>query len=88
VVSRTVRHQRLLRQSTGNGKTFPLGPASDPEFAWVDTGDRAYRAESEIRHRRVKDIIIKAAAIFIRTKSKSSPGAPQEYAKAASWHLV
>jgi fatty-acyl-CoA synthase len=40
---------------------LPLGPASDDgEFAWVDSGDRAYRADGEIYVTgRVKDIIIK-----------------------------
>jgi fatty-acyl-CoA synthase len=42
-------------------KLLPLGPASSPdEFAWVDSGDRAYRADGEIYVTgRVKDIIIK-----------------------------
>jgi fatty-acyl-CoA synthase len=42
-------------------KLLPLGPASDPnDFAWVDSGDRAYRADGEIYVTgRVKDIIIK-----------------------------
>jgi fatty-acyl-CoA synthase len=42
-------------------KLLPLGPpASAGEFAWVDSGDRAYRADSEIYVTgRVKDIIIK-----------------------------
>lgn len=39
---------------------FPVGPARPGEFPWVDTGDRAYRAEGEIFVTgRVKDIIIK-----------------------------
>ena len=41
-------------------KLFPLGPAKDGEFAWVNSGDRAYRADGEIYVTgRVKDIIIK-----------------------------
>ncbi len=41
-------------------KLFPIGPAKDGEFAWVNSGDRAYRAEGEIYVTgRVKDIIIK-----------------------------
>jgi fatty-acyl-CoA synthase len=42
-------------------KLLPLGPASAPgDFAWVDSGDRAYRADGEIYVTgRVKDIIIK-----------------------------
>jgi acyl carrier protein len=41
-------------------KLFPRGPASHGEFAWVDTGDRAYRADGEIFVTgRLKDIIIK-----------------------------
>jgi 1-acyl-sn-glycerol-3-phosphate acyltransferase len=41
-------------------KLFPLDPAGDGEFAWVNTGDRGYRAEGEIFVTgRVKDIIIK-----------------------------
>ena len=41
-------------------KLFPLGPARDREFAWVNTGDRAYCADNEIFVTgRVKDIIIK-----------------------------
>ena len=40
---------------------FPMGPAaSDGEYAWVNSGDRAYRADGEIYVTgRVKDIIIK-----------------------------
>lgn len=39
---------------------FPTGPVTDSEIAWVNTGDRAYRAEGEIFVTgRVKDIIIK-----------------------------
>jgi len=39
---------------------FPLGPAPDGEYAWVNSGDRAYRADGEIFVTgRVKDIIIK-----------------------------
>src|SRR5712671_642529 len=40
---------------------LPLGPATGPgEFAWVNSGDRAYRADGEIYVTgRVKDIIIK-----------------------------
>ncbi|MGH9743647.1 MAG: AMP-binding protein, partial [Candidatus Acidiferrum sp.] len=42
-------------------KLLPLGPAAgDGEYAWVNSGDRAYRAEGEIFVTgRVKDIIIK-----------------------------
>jgi len=41
-------------------KLFPAGPSAADEYAWVDTGDRAYRAEGEIFVTgRVKDIIIK-----------------------------
>jgi fatty-acyl-CoA synthase len=42
-------------------KLLPLGPStSASEFAWVDSGDRAYRAGGEIYVTgRVKDIIIK-----------------------------
>ncbi|MHB8502330.1 MAG: AMP-binding protein [Candidatus Acidiferrales bacterium] len=42
-------------------KLFPMGPAaSDGEYAWVNSGDRAYRADGEIYVTgRVKDIIIK-----------------------------
>jgi len=42
-------------------KLLPLGPASDDgEYAWVNSGDRAYRADGEIYVTgRVKDIIIK-----------------------------
>jgi fatty-acyl-CoA synthase len=42
-------------------KLLPLGPpAKTGEFAWVDSGDRAYRADGEIYVTgRVKDIIIK-----------------------------
>ena len=39
---------------------FPRGPAKDGSFAWVNSGDRAYRADGEIYVTgRVKDIIIK-----------------------------
>ena len=41
-------------------KLFPAGQAADGDFAWVNSGDRAYRAEGEIFVTgRVKDIIIK-----------------------------
>ncbi|MBS1840602.1 MAG: AMP-binding protein [Acidobacteria bacterium] len=41
-------------------KLFPQGPAREGEFAWVNSGDRAYRADDEIFVTgRVKDIIIK-----------------------------
>ena len=42
-------------------KLLPLGPStSDDEFPWVNSGDRAYRADGEIYVTgRVKDIIIK-----------------------------
>jgi fatty-acyl-CoA synthase len=42
-------------------KLLPLGRPADPgEFAWVDSGDRAYRADGEVYVTgRVKDIIIK-----------------------------
>jgi 1-acyl-sn-glycerol-3-phosphate acyltransferase len=42
-------------------KLLPMGPAaSDGEYAWVNSGDRAYRADGEIYVTgRVKDIIIK-----------------------------
>jgi 1-acyl-sn-glycerol-3-phosphate acyltransferase len=41
-------------------KLFPAGEPSPGEFAWVNSGDRAYRAEGEIFVTgRVKDIIIK-----------------------------
>ncbi len=41
-------------------KLFPLGAAADGEFSWVNSGDRAYRADGEIYVTgRVKDIIIK-----------------------------
>jgi 1-acyl-sn-glycerol-3-phosphate acyltransferase len=39
---------------------FPTGAGSKGELAWVDTGDRAYRADGEVFVTgRVKDIIIK-----------------------------
>jgi 1-acyl-sn-glycerol-3-phosphate acyltransferase len=41
-------------------KLFPEGPIASGEFPWVNSGDRAYRAEGEIFVTgRVKDIIIK-----------------------------
>jgi 1-acyl-sn-glycerol-3-phosphate acyltransferase len=41
-------------------KLFPAGAGASGEFSWIDTGDRAYRAEEEIFVTgRVKDIIIK-----------------------------
>jgi fatty-acyl-CoA synthase len=41
-------------------KMLPLGTSTTEEFAWVDSGDRAYRADGEIYVTgRVKDIIIK-----------------------------
>jgi 1-acyl-sn-glycerol-3-phosphate acyltransferase len=48
--------------SEATEKLFPAGQAtSEEEFAWVNSGDRAYRAEGEIYVTgRVKDIIIKS----------------------------
>ena len=41
-------------------KLFPQGPAAAGEYAWVNSGDRAYQADGEIYVTgRVKDIIIK-----------------------------
>jgi len=43
-----------------SAKLLPRGPASEGEYAWVNSGDRAYVAEGEIYVTgRVKDIIIK-----------------------------
>ncbi len=55
---------------------LPLGQATgEGEYAWVNSGDRGYRADGEIYVTgRVKDIII-----------KNSRRAPKEFAKAASW---
>jgi fatty-acyl-CoA synthase len=49
------------RNAPATEKLLPFGPASNEgEFAWVDSGDRAYRAGGEIFVTgRVKDIIIK-----------------------------
>ncbi len=49
------------RNAAATKELFPVGQAaSDGEFAWVDSGDRAYRADGEIYVTgRVKDIIIK-----------------------------
>ena len=49
------------RNSQATEALLPLGPAAGPgEYAWVDSGDRAYRADGEIYVTgRVKDIIIK-----------------------------
>jgi len=49
------------RNEAATEALLPLGPATDEgEYAWVDSGDRAYRADGEIYVTgRVKDIIIK-----------------------------
>jgi len=49
------------RNSKATETLLPRGPATDPgEYAWINTGDRAYRADGEIYVTgRVKDIIIK-----------------------------
>jgi len=49
------------QNSTATEKLLPQGPAApSEEFAWIDSGDRAYRADGEIYVTgRVKDIIIK-----------------------------
>ena len=49
------------RNAEATEKLFPLGPAaSRGEFAWVNSGDRAYLADGELYVTgRVKDIIIK-----------------------------
>jgi acyl carrier protein len=49
------------RNPEATEKLLPLGPAKKSnEFAWVNSGDRAYRADGEIYITgRVKDIIIK-----------------------------
>jgi 1-acyl-sn-glycerol-3-phosphate acyltransferase len=49
------------RNAAATAAVLPLGPAkSEGEYAWVNSGDRAYRADGEIYVTgRVKDIIIK-----------------------------
>jgi len=49
------------RNPKATEELFPRGPAIDPgEYAWVNSGDRAYRADGEYYVTgRVKDIIIK-----------------------------
>ena len=49
------------RNAAATEKLLPQGPATqEGEYAWVNSGDRAYRAEGEIYVTgRVKDIIIK-----------------------------
>jgi fatty-acyl-CoA synthase len=49
------------RNAKATEAVLPLGPAiGDGEYSWVNSGDRAYRAEGEIYVTgRVKDIIIK-----------------------------
>ncbi len=49
------------RNAAATEKLYPLGlPANDGEYGWVNSGDRAYRADGEIYVTgRVKDIIIK-----------------------------
>ena len=49
------------RNPSATAELFPKGPPKDAsEFVWVDSGDRAYRADGEIFITgRVKDIIIK-----------------------------
>jgi len=51
----------FFRNPAATQKLLPQGPAiRDDEYAWVNSGDRAYRAEGEIYVTgRVKDIIIK-----------------------------
>jgi fatty-acyl-CoA synthase len=50
-----------FRNPAATAALFPEGlPASEKEFAWVNSGDKAYRADGEIFITgRVKDIIIK-----------------------------
>ncbi len=50
-----------FRNPSATEALLPQGPAKNPgEFAWVNSGDRAYRADGEIYVTgRVKDIIIK-----------------------------
>lgn len=49
------------QNAEATAKLFPLGvPSTDGEYHWVNSGDRAYRADCEIYVTgRVKDIIIK-----------------------------
>jgi 1-acyl-sn-glycerol-3-phosphate acyltransferase len=51
----------FFRNPAATAKLLPLGPATrEGEYAWINSGDRAYRAEGEIFVTgRVKDIIIK-----------------------------
>jgi 1-acyl-sn-glycerol-3-phosphate acyltransferase len=51
----------FFRNPTATEKLLPRGPATQAgEYAWVNSGDRAYRADGEIYVTgRVKDIIIK-----------------------------
>lgn len=45
---------------TATEKLFPTGQPTNGEFSWIDSGDRAYRADGEIYVTgRAKDIIIK-----------------------------
>jgi 1-acyl-sn-glycerol-3-phosphate acyltransferase len=49
-----------FNNSSATQKLFPEGQAAPGDFPWVDSGDRAYRADDEIFVTgRVKDIIIK-----------------------------
>jgi fatty-acyl-CoA synthase len=49
-----------FQNAEATAKLFPAGPAADGGFPWVNSGDRAYRADGEIFVTgRVKDIIIK-----------------------------
>ena len=48
------------RNAAATEALLPLGPATGEGYAWVNSGDRAYRADGEIYVTgRVKDIIIK-----------------------------
>jgi fatty-acyl-CoA synthase len=51
----------FFRNPAATEKLLPQGPATrDREYAWINSGDRAYRADDEIYVTgRVKDIIIK-----------------------------
>jgi fatty-acyl-CoA synthase len=57
---------------------FPAGPATDGGFAWVNSGDRAYRAEGEIFVTgRVKDIIIKGGRNLYPHEVEELAGRPE-----------
>jgi len=69
---------------------MPLGPAQhEGEYAWLNSGDRAFQADGEIFITgRVKDIIIKGGRnLYPHEVEELAAGGWKGFARVAWWHL-